>query len=209
MYKALDGYIENDCVVITFLVANATRDVSAMEQGKAIFDSNGKVINIVIGGEANTTPTPPAPTQTPPALVAKPIASTVLVNGSNVAFDAYNIGGNNYFKLRDLAYILSGTEKQFDVGWDGVNNAISLTSGVAYTAVGGEMEGKGSGDKTPTATTSKIYLNGKQVTFTAYNIEGNNYFKLRDVGQAFDFNVSWDGANNTIVIATDESYTAD
>lgn len=146
---------------------------------------------------------------TTPALTATPTASTVLVNGKSVAFDAYNISGNNYFKLRDLGYILSGTEKQFDVGWDGANNAISLTSDQAYTVVGGEMEGKGSGSKTPTATTSKIYLDGKEVSFTAYNIEGNNYFKLRDIGEAFDFGVAWDGASNTIVIDTSKGYTAD
>ncbi|MDR1616919.1 MAG: copper amine oxidase N-terminal domain-containing protein [Syntrophomonadaceae bacterium] len=142
-----------------------------------------------------------------PALTAKPTASTVLVNGKNIAFDAYNINGNNYFKLRDLAYTLNGTEKQFDVGWDGAKNAISLTSGKAYTVTGGEMADKGAGDKTPTPTSSKIYLNGKDVTFTAYNIEGNNYFKLRDIGAAFDFGVTWDGAKNTIVIDTSKGYT--
>jgi len=31
---------------------------------------------------------------------ATPTTSTVLVNGSPVAFDAYLINGNNYFKLR-------------------------------------------------------------------------------------------------------------
>ena len=128
-------------------------------------------------------------------------------NGEQVAFDAYNISDNNYFKLRDLAYILSGTEKQFEVAWDGANNAISLTSGKAYTALGGEMSGKGAGDKTPAATSSKILLDGKEVSFTAYNIENNNYFKLSDIGEAFDFGVTWDGANQTIVIDTSVGYT--
>ncbi|MCL1809634.1 MAG: copper amine oxidase N-terminal domain-containing protein [Clostridiales bacterium] len=140
-------------------------------------------------------------------LVAKPTSSTVLVNGSIVSFDAYNISGNNYFKLRDVAHTLSGTEKQYEVAWDAAKNAISLTSDKPYTAVGGEMTGKGAGDKTPAPTSSKIYLDGKEVSFTAYNIEGNNYFKLRDIGAAFDFGVDWDGANNTIVIDTSKGYT--
>ena len=143
---------------------------------------------------------------TTPALTARPTASTVLVDGESVAFDAYTINGNNYFKLRDLAFALSGTEKQFDVGWDGVNNAISLTSGKPYTIVGGEMTAKDGGDKTPVLSTSKLFLNGEEVQFTAYNIEGNNYFKLHDVGKAFDFGVIWDGANNTIVIDTSKRY---
>lgn len=140
-------------------------------------------------------------------LTAAPTASTVLVNGKNIAFDAYNIEGNNYFKLRDLAYILSGTEKQFEVTWDSVNNAISLTRGRPYTVLGGEMAGKGSGNKVPTPTNSGINLEGREVRFTAYNIEGNNYFKLRDIGQAINFSVVWDGAINTIVIDTDKGYT--
>jgi hypothetical protein len=144
----------------------------------------------------------------PPASAA-PTASAVLVNGKSVAFDAYNISGNNYFKLRDLAFTLNGTEKQFAVGWDGAANAIALTSGRSYTAIGGEMEGKGAGNKTAAPTTSKITLDGKDVSLDAYNIGGNNYFKLRDVAQTFNFGVDWDGASNTIVINTGKSYTSE
>jgi hypothetical protein len=140
-------------------------------------------------------------------ITAKPTASTVLVNGKNVIFDAYNINSNNYFKLRDLAYTLSGTAKQFDVGWDGANNSISLASGQPYATVGGEMRGQGAGDTKATPTTSRIYLDGKEVSFTAYNIEGNNYFKLRDIGAVFNFGVDWDGARNTIAIDTGKGYT--
>jgi len=140
-------------------------------------------------------------------ITAKPTASTVLVNGENVTFDAYNINSNHYFKLRDLAYTLSGTAKQFDVRWDEANNSISLASGQPYATVGGEMQGKGAGDKKATPTTSRIYLDGKEVSFTAYNIEGNNYFKLRDIGAVFDFGVDWDGARSTIVMDTGKGYT--
>jgi len=139
-------------------------------------------------------------------IIAKPTAATVLVNGKNVAFDAYNISGNNYFKLRDLAYVLFGTVKQFEIGWDAANNAISLSSGQPYSAVGGEMQGKGVGEKIPIPTRSKIYLDGTEVQFTAYTIEGNNYFKLRDIGQTFDFGVGWDATTNTITIDTSTGY---
>jgi len=141
------------------------------------------------------------------ALTATPTASTVLVNGESVAFDAYLIEDNNYFKLRDLAFILNGTEKQFNVGWDGAANAITLTSGQPYTAVGGEMEGKGSGALTPVPTSAKIIKDGAEISFTAYNIGNNNFFRLRDIGAAFDFGVDWDGARNTIVIDTSKGYT--
>jgi hypothetical protein len=158
------------------------------------------------GVKEGWTPEQSPATPAPAANVAKPTASTVFVNGKNIVFDAYNIGGNNYFKLRDLAHALNGTEKQFDVGYDTTTKVITLTSGVAYTEVGGEMESKGASDKTPTATTSKITLDGANVSFDAYNIGGNNYFKLRDIGAAFDFGVDWDGAKNAIVIDTSKGY---
>ena len=75
---------------------------------------------------------------------AYPTSSVVFVNGININFEAYQIDDYNYFKLRDLAYVLQGTKKQFDVGWDSAKDAISLTRGMSYTAVGGEMTGKGS-----------------------------------------------------------------
>jgi hypothetical protein len=146
-----------------------------------------------------------APEDVPAALAevtAVPTDSAVLVNGVVTEFDAYMINGNNYFKLRDLAYAISGTPKGFAVGWDGENNAISLTPGREYTPVGGELEGKGGGEKTAVPTDSQIFIAGAPAAFTAYNIDGNNYFKLRDVGAAFDFAVEWDGERNTVTIDT-------
>ncbi len=141
--------------------------------------------------------------------IAAPNRSTVLVNGQAAAFDAYTINQNNYFKLRDLAKVLSGTGKQFEVAWDGSANAINMLSGKPYTAVGGELaQGDGAG-KFATVNTATVYLDGRPVSLLAYTINQNNYFKLRDVGQAFDFDVTWDGARNTIVIDTTQSYTAD
>jgi hypothetical protein len=69
------------------------------------------------------------------------------------------------------------------------------------------MEGKGLDDKTPIPTSAKITLNGIEVTFTAYEIDGNNYFKLRDIGQALDFGVVWDSTQDTVVIDTSTGYT--
>ena len=41
---------------------------------------------------------------------------------------------------------------------------------------------------------------------TGFEINGNNYYKLRDVADAFDFNVTWDGENQRVDIITTESY---
>ena len=56
------------------------------------------------------------------------------MNGNTVACEKYNIDGRNYFKLRDLAYLLNGTGSQFDVGWDPEKQLVTITTLHAYTA---------------------------------------------------------------------------
>lgn len=142
-------------------------------------------------------------------LKANPTPSEVLVDGQERDFDAYLIGGNNYFKLRDLAHIISGSEKQFEVNWDGEKEAINLISNEEYTSVGGEMA-KGSGtEKKANLNTSKIYKDGQEVELSAYTIDGNNYFKLRDLGKAFNFGIGWDNDTKTITIDTSTEYTVE
>lgn len=143
----------------------------------------------------------------PLSLNAAPTASPVLVNGSVVKFEAYSINDNNYFKLRDLAKVISGTDRQFEVGWDSAKGAISLTTGKTYTSVGGELSIP---SKTATVvariSTAVVYLNGTEICLKAYEINGNNYFKLRDVAEAIDFGVTWNEEKSTIAIDTSSGY---
>jgi len=158
----------------------------------------------------STTGTPPTTTTTnQPStsnLSANPTASTVYVNGAATAFEAYNIGGNNYFKLRDLAYALNGTAKQFEVGYDNATKAITLTTGQAYTPDGGEMASGDGTAKTATPTASRIYLDGVELDLTVYLIGGNNFFKLRDLMEAIDVFVGYDNATKAITLDTSKRY---
>lgn len=189
---------------------------NVMEKGNLYKLNETEYVTIEGGSVAAEPAKPAAPAQ--PAAPAKPAApaaqkatanptdSKVMVDGKVIAFDAYNINGNNYFKLRDVAQVVSGSAKQFAVTWDGSKNSINLVSGDAYASVGTELA-KGDGKaKQATLNTAAIYKDGAAADLTAYTINGNNYFKLRDLGQAFDFNVAWDGANNCIMIDTAASY---
>ena len=40
----------------------------------------------------------------------------------------------------------------------------------------------------------KFYLDDQRISLTAYEIGGSNYVKLRDIGQAVDFGVTYDAA---------------
>lgn len=71
---------------------------------------------------------------------------------------------------------------------------------------------------TPTVTVSakpastKIAVNGKNVSFDAYLIEGSHYFKLRDLAMAIRstpkrFEVKWDGAANRVDMLKEAVYS--
>lgn len=134
---------------------------------------------------------------------AVPTKSKVLVNGKDLGFEAYNINGNNYFKLRDIAMSVNGTGNQFEVTWDKEKNAIDLLTKKAYTSIGGELsQTKAAVTQDALLSSSKVYVDGKVMSLTAYNISGSNYFKLRDLGDALGFRVLWDATQNVIKIET-------
>jgi hypothetical protein len=140
-------------------------------------------------------------------IIAKPTASEVMVNGTLIEFEAYTIDGNNYFKLRDIAKVVSGTEKQFAVGWDSSNMAISLTSSNAYKSVGGELAKGNGSEKTAIMSTSKIYKDGSLVHgLTSYNINGNTFFKLRDISKEFNIGIGYDSSTKLISVDTTIGY---
>jgi len=58
-------------------------------------------------------------------------------------------------------------------------------------------------------STQTFYLGDQQIQLEAYAINGHNYVKLRDVGQAVDFNVCYDPARNAAIIEPDKPYTGE
>lgn len=113
---------------------------------------------------------------------------------------AYNIDDNNYFKLRDIAQILNGTIKTFDVKYDGATNSIDMLSFYDYTSVGGELTPGDDVTRTAFSSSAFLTLDGVPIKATCYNIDGNNYFKLRDITDVLDCRVDWEEKNQTIWI---------
>lgn len=62
---------------------------------------------------------------------------------------------------------------------------------------------------TATLSTQPIYVDGQRIPMTAYAIGGNNYVKLRDIGAAVDFGVTYDAATNSVYIDSDAPYQAE
>ena len=139
-------------------------------------------------------------------LTTQPTAQALTVDGKAVTgAEIYNINGDNYFKLRDVAQLLNGTDTQFSVSYDASADAISITTGGAYTSVGGELAAGTDKSSTIQRSDQSLVLNGKNInmsTISAYNIGGNNFFKLRDLGSLLGFTVDYTASTNTMVITS-------
>ena len=58
-----------------------------------------------------------------------------------------------------------------------------------------------------TLSTNRILVDGQEVRLTAYNINGNNYVMLRDIGRAVGFNIYWDSDSKCVQVESDKPYT--
>ena len=133
------------------------------------------------------------------AVQATPNHQPIVRNGQKVSLAGYEIDGYTYFKLRDVATILNGTESQFSVDYDGTG--ISLTTGQPYTRVQGDLAPIPDGTVAETALISlPLTVNGQSVTLTACEVGGFNYLKLRDLGEALNFPVDYDESTHTILL---------
>lgn len=138
---------------------------------------------------------------------ANPTPDTLYVNGTVQTPTVYKINDNNYFKLRDVAMLLNGSEKQFSLAYDASVGAVQVVTGQPYTPDGSELAGQASGGKNAVASNDTLYINGAKADgLTVYQIDGNNYFKLRDLGQALDFYVGWDEATGSMIVSGNSGY---
>ena len=58
------------------------------------------------------------------------------------------------------------------------------------------------------ASSQRFYVNEQRLPLDAYEINGSNYVKLRDIGQVLDFGVAYDAKTNTVTIYPDKPYEA-
>ena len=60
-----------------------------------------------------------------------------------------------------------------------------------------------------TLSTNRILVDGQEVRLTAYNINGNNYVMLRDIGRAVGFNVYWNSDAKCVQVESGKPYTGE
>ena len=128
------------------------------------------------------------------------------LNGEAVTIGGYLINGNNYYKLRDVAALLNGTDKKFNVVFDKEKKKIGLELGQAYEKLDTDLQ-EMKHDKTEAQMlTNTILVDGEEVQLMAALIEGNNYVKLRDIGKILGFMVGYNNESKAIVVDTSAEY---
>lgn len=134
----------------------------------------------------------------------------MICDGEQVYPLGYNIDGNNYYMLRDLAAMLSGTSVSFSVDYDAVNDEIIFGIGELYDAASGGVNREPASTGIRTGATISAYYEGEYLGYArlfGYNINDNNYFKLRDVAYLLGFGVTYDAEAQMVVVDSTVGYT--
>lgn len=129
---------------------------------------------------------------------AIPGAQEVEVNGKSSDLKGYNIDDYNYFKLRDLAAVLK--KEGMDFALSGDYKEINIYPGKVYEKKSDDLKPLGREKKQALPKTMTVNMNGTSREYRVYNIDGYNYFKLREMGELLGFRVDYDKSRNKAMI---------
>ena len=141
------------------------------------------------------------PVRTQAAVKASYSAQTLIFNEKSVSLDTYNIGGYNYFRLRDVAALMKDTIYRFSLETD---SASRLVRAKRFGPCADTLT-PGGRDLSKTAQESawKLSVDGKNVPCAVYNIGGSNFYRLRDLASAFGFAVGYDQDRKAVLVAAE------
>lgn len=127
-----------------------------------------------------------------------------LLDGQKVEIGGYLIEGNNYFKLRDLAAILTNTDKKFDVEYE--KGQIKIETNDDYKKLATDLQPMKHDKVTAKMVTNKVLLDNKgteqTVELKAALIDQNNYVMLRDLAKYIGFVVGYNKETQDITVDT-------
>ena len=139
----------------------------------------------------------------------------VTVKGRSFSAPAWEADGNLYFGIRDIAYMLDGTQAQFDVEESRHNPGFYYLGWGRYSPTGTEMAGAGSepvqaiiareaGNVFGNIDIYSLYISHPVIGYTnldyAY-INGENYFNIFSFAGVAGFSASGNPADGSILIS--------
>lgn len=141
---------------------------------------------------------PAAEKLAPPQMEAA--SQKLLVYGTEQNVGVYKLDGSTYFRLRDIAALLTGTSAQFNVSYDEVGRTVVITAGEAYTVLNSDLQPLEDKSDTAVKSSQSIRINGEAAELEAFNIGGYNYFKLSELGAKLGFSVGYDMAAGAVTV---------
>lgn len=131
----------------------------------------------------------------------------VTLDGKEVKISGYNIKDENYFKLRDVAAVLKDTDAKFSVDYKEADKdakgQVVLTPGKEYEVLDTDLK-EVKAESVAMGTNDEVKVVDKDLEAKAYKIDGNNYYRLRDIAKALNFGVDYDKETNTVVLTSKE-----
>ena len=135
-----------------------------------------------------------------------PVTSRISVDGRSRMIGGFNINNNIYYKLRDMAYLLNGTNKQFDVVYDIGKSAIVMQPGKSYLGQKSEEDVSNIKDIKLEERQVSLYLQDKYHQILGYMINGNTYVKIRNIVELLEVEIEWSNETKEIKLITEAEY---
>jgi len=114
------------------------------------------------------------------------------VDGFERELEAFNFERLSYVKLRDIAYVLNRTGKQFSIDYDSELRLVSIRTKVEYTPIGTELRKQPATVSGVSEGYSSLMVDGEIVEIKSYLVGGHNYYKLQDLASMLDFDITYD-----------------
>ncbi len=127
-------------------------------------------------------------------------AADITAGGASYSLSAFRVLGDTYFKLRDIAIVLSGTDLAFDVSWNAEEKCITLLPGTDYSSEPATSELEPGLIRHMTATSPPLEVGDASYEPGAFMVGGSNYYTLDSLGELFGFSVTADEAGALLIV---------
>ncbi|MEG0383709.1 MAG: hypothetical protein RR642_03040 [Solibacillus sp.] len=134
---------------------------------------------------------------------ATPTMTDILLNDELYTAGVYNIEGNNYFQLRDVAQILSEGSSKFDIGWDQKNKMIQIIPKKQYSFDYATYDYAKDDSYNITYNETKLLKDDKIFSMKAYIIDNATYYQLRELSAILGIEVGYDAKENKVTVKTE------
>lgn len=124
----------------------------------------------------------------------------VFFDGREVSLNIYQIGGYNYFKLRDIAALCKGTDAQFNVKYNLDNGAVTVLEGDSYKVTGEDLKKVPEKNHFADMRDFDVIVREETKHMKSALIGDHNYLRLRDLGVLLDLDILFSKEENAVWI---------